>query len=114
MLGIRNGRQPQLDNTLQRRPHPRHPGLRGIQAARRAVHLLGPPPRPFLVGRGYYERRLQSIAVSVLIVVVYGGMIAGVLPRDDRGSWEAHLFGLLAGGLCARSARRSATFGTPP
>ena len=26
----------------------------------------------FLVGRGYYERRLQSIAVSVLVVVVYG------------------------------------------
>ena len=62
----------------------------------------------FLVGRGYYERRLQSIAVSVLVVVLYGGMLAGVVPRDDRVSWEAHLFGLLAGGLCARLATRSA------
>lgn len=59
----------------------------------------------FLVGRGYYERSLQSIAVAVLVAVVYGGMIAGVLPRDDQVSWEAHLFGLLAGGLCARAAR---------
>ncbi len=67
----------------------------------------------FLIGRGYYERRLQSIAVSVLVVVAYGGMIAGVLPRSDRVSWEAHLFGLLAGGLCARAARRPAAFGTP-
>ena len=58
----------------------------------------------FLVGRGYYERRLQSIAVSVLVVVVYGGLIVGVLPRGDRVSWEAHLFGLIAGGLCARVA----------
>lgn len=62
----------------------------------------------FLVGRGYYERRLRSIAVSVLVVVMYGGMLAGVVPRDDRVSWEAHLFGLLAGGLCARLATRSA------
>lgn len=57
-----------------------------------------------LVARGYYERSLQSIAVSVVVVVVYGGMIAGVLPRGDQVSWEAHLFGLLAGGLCARAA----------
>ena len=58
----------------------------------------------FLVGRGYYERSLRSIAVAVLVAVVYGGMIAGVLPQDDRVSWEAHLFGLLAGGVCARLA----------
>ena len=58
----------------------------------------------FLVGRGYYERSLPSVAVALLVAVVYGGMIAGVLPRDDRVSWEAHLFGLLAGGLCARFA----------
>lgn len=59
----------------------------------------------FLVGRGYYERSLHSVAVAVLVAVVYGGMIAGVLPRDPGVSWEGHLFGLLAGGLCARAAR---------
>lgn len=57
-----------------------------------------------LVGRGYYERSVQSIAVSIVVVVVYGGMIGGILPRDDHVSWEAHLFGLIAGGLCARAA----------
>ena len=60
----------------------------------------------FLVSRGYYERSLESAAAAILVAVVYGGMIAGVLPQDDRVSWEAHLFGLLAGGLCARSAPR--------
>ena len=59
-----------------------------------------------LVGRGYYERSLQSAAVAVLVAVVYGGMLAGILPRDPGVSWEAHLFGLLAGGLCARAAPR--------
>ena len=57
-----------------------------------------------LVARGYYERSLQSIGVAIVVVVVYGGMIAGVLPRGDQVSWEAHLFGLLAGGVCARAA----------
>ena len=57
-----------------------------------------------LVARGYYERSLQSIAVSVVVVVVYGGMIAGVLPQGERVSWEGHLFGLVAGGVCARAA----------
>ncbi len=58
----------------------------------------------FLIGRGYYERSLQSIAVSLVVVVVYGGMLAGVLPRGDEVSWEGHLFGLIAGGLSARAA----------
>ncbi len=58
----------------------------------------------FLVGRGYYERSLPSVAVAVIVAVAYGGIVAGVLPRDDQVSWEAHLFGLLAGGLCARAA----------
>ncbi len=57
-----------------------------------------------LVGRGYYERSLQSVAVAILVAVAYGGMLAGILPRDPGVSWEAHLFGLLAGGLCARAA----------
>ena len=57
----------------------------------------------FLVARGYYDRSPGAIAVSVVVAVVYGGMIAGVLPRDGQVSWEAHLFGLLAGGVCARA-----------
>lgn len=64
----------------------------------------------FLVVRGLYERRISSLAVSLLVIFFYGGMIFGVLPRDDhvtgaaRISWEAHLFGLIVGALLARAA----------
>lgn len=58
----------------------------------------------FLVTRGFYERSWQSIGVAALVVFLYGGMIWGVVPRDDGVSWEAHLFGLLAGMLVARVA----------
>ncbi len=58
----------------------------------------------FLVTRGFYERSWQSIGVAALVVFLYGGMIWGVVPRDDGVSWEAHLFGLLAGMVVARVA----------
>lgn len=57
----------------------------------------------FLVARGFSERRLLSVAVAVAVVALYGGLLTGVLPRDDGVSWEAHLCGLLAGALCARA-----------
>lgn len=60
----------------------------------------------FLVARGWYERRLGSIAVAVLVILIYGGMIGGVLPRADGVSWEGHLCGLFAGALWARGRRR--------
>ena len=60
----------------------------------------------FLVARGYYERRWSSIAAALVVIVLYGGMIAGVVPRGGQVSWEAHLCGLVAGILCAWSQRR--------
>ena len=58
----------------------------------------------FLVTRGFYERSWQSIGIAALVVFLYGGMIWGVVPRDDGVSWDGHLFGLLAGIVVARGA----------
>ena len=59
----------------------------------------------YLVARGWYDRRIVSILIAVVVIVVYGGLIFGVLPTGDRVSWEGHLTGLIAGVLAARFGR---------
>jgi len=55
----------------------------------------------FLLGRGLLERTLLSLAIAVLVGSCYGGLIWQVIPQDEQVSWQAHLFGLLAGLACA-------------
>ena len=56
----------------------------------------------FLVARGWYERSFSSILIAAVTIVLYGGILLGLLPIRASVSWEAHLFGLLAGILAAR------------
>lgn len=56
----------------------------------------------FLLLRGYFERSVVAIAFSILVTVLYGGIIWGVLPTQPGISWEGHLFGFLGGVLAAR------------
>jgi len=51
----------------------------------------------FLVTRAYFERSFGSIAISLLVLALFGGMIWGILPVRVGISWEGHLFGLLGG-----------------
>jgi membrane associated rhomboid family serine protease len=51
----------------------------------------------FLVARAYFERSFGSIAISLLVLALFGGMIWGILPVRVGISWEGHLFGLLGG-----------------
>ena len=59
----------------------------------------------YLVARGWYERSIVSIAVAVVVLLLYGGIIFGALPQGGFISWEGHLFGLIAGALAARFSR---------
>jgi len=56
----------------------------------------------FLLSRGYFERSLGAIAMSLLVGMLYGGMIWGVLPGQLGISWQGHLFGFLGGILAAQ------------
>ena len=63
----------------------------------------------FLLLRGYFERSFAAILFSLIVGLLYGGMIWGVLPLQDGISWQGHLFGFVAGAFAARlvAKRRS-------
>ncbi len=69
--------------------------------ARHAIHigasgvifgLLG-----FLVVYGLFRRSVGSILISIAVAAAYGAYLYGIIPADQRVSWESHVFGLLSG-----------------
>lgn len=68
----------------------------------------------FLVFRGYFERSAQSLLIALVVVVLYGGLLVGVVPQGNGISWEAHLFGFLSGALCARVLSHAPLSEEPP
>ena len=55
----------------------------------------------FLVTRGLVDRSPITLGAALLVGLLYGAMIWGVLPGRPGVSWEAHLFGVLAGAAAA-------------
>ena len=55
----------------------------------------------FLVVAGIRSGDIKLLLIAIVVGFLYGGILFGVLPRDLSISWEAHLFGLLAGILAA-------------
>ncbi|MEZ4986148.1 MAG: rhomboid family intramembrane serine protease [Saprospiraceae bacterium] len=55
----------------------------------------------FLAFTGFFRRKIRAIAISLIVVFYYGGMIWGVLPIQEGVSWEGHLLGALVGVFAA-------------
>lgn len=55
----------------------------------------------FLVVRGIVDRSPIALGVSLLVGILYGSIVWGLLPGQPGVSWEAHLFGALAGAAAA-------------
>lgn len=51
----------------------------------------------FLFVSGLLRKQRTLMALSMLVVFLYGGLIWGVFPIVERLSWESHLWGGLAG-----------------
>jgi membrane associated rhomboid family serine protease len=55
----------------------------------------------WLLAVAWFTRATPDLLVAGGVLLVYGGMLAGLAPVRNGTSWEGHLFGLLAGLLTA-------------
>ena len=55
----------------------------------------------FLVARGLVDRSPITLGAALLVGGLYGSILWGVLPGQPGVSWEAHLFGAIAGAAAA-------------
>jgi membrane associated rhomboid family serine protease len=60
----------------------------------------------FLFVSGILRRHPRLMALSLLVVFLYGGMVWGVFPTQERISWESHLMGMVCGLFLAFFFRR--------
>jgi membrane associated rhomboid family serine protease len=51
----------------------------------------------FLFFSGIFRRDVRLMAISFLVVFLYGSLAWGILPIDPTQSWESHLSGSIAG-----------------
>jgi membrane associated rhomboid family serine protease len=51
----------------------------------------------YLASLAYFKRTFGALALSVLCVLGYGGILRGILPTSAAVSWEGHIAGLVAG-----------------
>jgi membrane associated rhomboid family serine protease len=63
----------------------------------------------FLFFSGIIRRHTGLMAVSLVVVFLYGGLVWGIFPLFVKMSWEAHLSGLMAGTLMAFYFRKEGT-----
>lgn len=61
----------------------------------------------YLLARGFYSRQPGQLALGLLLLVLYGGVLWGVLPGQPGISWQGHLFGAIGGLLAARRFGRA-------
>lgn len=73
----------------------------------------------FHVFAGIFEKRLQSVVISIVVGLLYAStLLQGVVPFQKGVSWEGHLIGALSGAfvasLVSRTLRNTTPDTTPP
>jgi len=67
----------------------------------------------YLLARGLWSRRPGQVALAVVVLLVYGGLIWGVFPGNAGVSWQAHLGGAAGGVFAAWLLHRRAASRRP-
>jgi membrane associated rhomboid family serine protease len=55
----------------------------------------------FLFFSGFIRKHTRLMAVSMFVVFLYGSLVWGIFPLQEKVSWEGHLTGAVAGILLA-------------
>jgi membrane associated rhomboid family serine protease len=61
----------------------------------------------FILFSGIIRKNYRLIAVSLMVIFLYGSMVWYILPVEERISWEGHLAGFATGLIFAFYYRRS-------
>jgi len=61
----------------------------------------------FLFVSGVIRKNIKLMAISLLVVFLYGSMVWSLLPLQPHISWESHLMGAIAGMILAIYYRES-------
>lgn len=67
----------------------------------------------FLFFSGLFRKNRQLIAISLLVIFLYGGLVWGVFPINPRVSHETHLLGAIMGLIVAYSFRKEGVIVVP-
>ena len=59
----------------------------------------------FLFTSGIVRRNINLLAISMLVIFLYGSMVWGIFPYRPDMSWESHLVGLTVGAVLAITYR---------
>jgi membrane associated rhomboid family serine protease len=66
-----------------------HLGMSGV------IYVLA----SFIISKSFFSKQYNLIALSFVVIFIYGSMIWYVFPIDKSISWEGHLSGLITGVL---------------
>lgn len=64
-----------------------HLGMSGV------IYVLA----SFIISKSFFSKQYNLIALSFVVIFIYGSMIWYVFPVDKSISWEGHLSGLITG-----------------
>ena len=60
----------------------------------------------FFIFFGLFRKDFKSLVLSLVIMIIYGGLFYGVFPSTTAVSWESHLLGGVVGFFCAVQTSR--------
>ena len=62
----------------------------------------------YLASLAYFRRTFGTLLLSAICILLYGGMLRGIVPTSTPVSWEGHIAGLVAGVALASLNRQAA------